>query len=121
MENLQINMAFEKGEGLLRTAQEELCRPQEDVVPYMVYQKAKLATSEFLTSFLLHYGVDALSADPEVLLNQCREINNHFYELNITPFIKVGKNDDVWINTESSRNFVLIAENTRALVLQQLD
>lgn len=120
MENVQINLDFEKGEKLLRTAQEELCRPLEDVVPYMVYQKAKLATSEFLISFLAHHGTDGLSTDPEILLNQCREINNNFYELNITPLIKVGKNDDVWINTQSAKNFVLIAENTRAMVLRQL-
>lgn len=118
MENLQLNLAFEKGEEQLRMAQDELCRPEEDVVPYMVYEKAMLATAEFLISYLTHYGIEVHSIDPEVLLNQCREINNTFYELNISPLVQVGKDDDVFININSARDFVVIAENTRAMVIK---
>ena len=118
MENLQLNLAFEKGEEQLRIAQDELCRPEADVVPYMVYEKAKLATAEFLISYLIHYGIEVHSIDPEVLLNQCREINNTFYELNITPLLQIGKDDDVFVNISSARDFVTIAENTRAMVLR---
>ena len=120
MENLQLNLAFENGEELLRIAQDELCRPEEDVVPYMVYEKAKLATAEFLISFLTHYGIQVFSIDPEVLLNQCREVNNGFYELNITALINVGKDDNAWVNLASAKDFVTIAENTRAMVISQI-
>lgn len=120
MENLQINLAFEKGEELLRIAQDELCRPEEDVVPYMVFQKARLATSEFLISFLTHYGIEVYSIDPEVLLNQCREINNNFYELNIKPLIKADTEEDVWVSPQSAKDFVMIAENTRAMVIREM-
>ena len=120
MENLKINAAFEKAEDLLRVAQDELFRPEEDVVPFLVYQKAKLATSEFLVSFLTHHGLEVFSIDPEILLNQCCEINRRFYDLNITALTKVGKEEDSWVSIRSAREFVKIAENTRSLILREM-
>ena len=120
MENQQINLAFEKGEELLSIAQEELYRPEEDIVTYMVYQKAKLATSEFLISFLTHYGIEVSSTEPQILLNQCRKINPDFNELNIDPMIKVWNDKNLWINSQPAKDFVTIAEETRAMVLRTI-
>ena len=120
MENLKINIAFEKGEDLLRVAQEELFRPEEDVVPYMVYQKAKLATCEFLIGYLTHNGLDAISVDLEVLLNQCREINENFFGLNVEPLTKVGKSEDVWVSLPAAKEFVAIAESSKSMVIREL-
>ncbi len=68
-------------------ANEELCRPQEDVVSIMVCKKAQRATENFLRGFLLQNGKEpGIEKTLDELLNQCVAINPNFEKVDLSHF-----------------------------------
>ncbi|MEJ2162795.1 MAG: hypothetical protein P8X60_05595 [Robiginitalea sp.] len=78
---------FEEAILKLREANDELCRPEEDVVRSLVCSNAHIAIEKYLTGFLLlnsiNPGVDETIDD---LYKQCKSINKHFEEVNLSGF-----------------------------------
>tara|TARA_R110000787_G_scaffold17143_3_gene54115 strand:+ start:13472 stop:13846 length:375 start_codon:yes stop_codon:yes gene_type:complete len=68
-------------------ANEELCRPQEDVVSIMVCKKSQLAVNDFLRGFLLQQGVEPkIDMTLEELYKGCLTINPNFKKVDLTNF-----------------------------------
>ncbi len=68
-------------------ANEELCRPEEDVVSIMVCKKSQLAVNDFLRGFLLQHGVESKTdMTLEGLYKKCLTLNPNFKKVDITNF-----------------------------------
>jgi len=81
-----IKTKFELGDQFLELAQEELNRPAEDVVSYMVCRSVKKSISSYLMGFLLKNKV--LFNEEETvhdLLKKCQEVNNKFKSIDLSP------------------------------------
>ena len=68
-------------------ANEELCRPEEDVVSVMVCKKAQRATENFLRGFLLQQGVEpGIEKTLDELYQNCILINPNFSLVDLSSF-----------------------------------
>lgn len=102
---------------LLTTAKEELCRPDEDVVHYMVCKHAYKATEKYMAGFLVKNGVRIHnSTSINDLLGQCRSIDPGFKKLNLDPLTRAGDPQDLWMNKHTANEFILLAEQTKSHV-----
>lgn len=71
----------------LKDANEELCRPEEDVVAFMVCKNSQIAINNFLKGYLLQNGIEA-SSDEKIdeLYAKCKSINENFGKINLEGF-----------------------------------
>ncbi len=68
-------------------ANEELCRPEEDVVSVMVCKKAQRATENFLRGFLLQNNVEpGIEKTLDELYQKCILINPSFSLVDLSSF-----------------------------------
>jgi hypothetical protein len=112
-----IKTIIEQGEEYYHSAQEELFKPEEDVVHYMVCRSAYKATHKFLTGFLMQKGTQINSKlSLEELLKMCRKINPKFNALKLDPFFHATEEEDVWMNLGTAKDFLGMATETRKLV-----
>ena len=81
------NLLLEDAKQKLQDAREELCRPEEDVVAFMVCKNAQQAIQNYLSAFLSHHGIDA-STDitVESLYRKCRSIDPRFEKVDLAGF-----------------------------------
>ena len=71
----------------VREANEELCRPEEDVVSVLVCKKSQRATENFLKGYLLHNGIDPSESNTlEDLYDQCKSFNKNFKKIDMSSF-----------------------------------
>ena len=81
-----IKTKFEQGDQFLELAQEELNRPAEDVVSYMVCRSVNKSISSYLMGFLLKnkmvFGEEETVHD---LLKKCQQINSKFKRIDLSP------------------------------------
>ena len=71
----------------VKEADDELCRPEEDVVSFLVCKKSQRATENFLKGFLLQNGVEPNGFNSlEELYNQCITINKNFKKFDLSNF-----------------------------------
>ena len=71
----------------LRDANDELCRPEEDVVASLVCSNAHAAIENYLKGYLMLNAVSP-SADASIdnLYQQCKNLNTHFEEVHLSGF-----------------------------------
>lgn len=68
-------------------ANEELCRPEEDVVSILVCKKAQLATNNFLKGYLLRNGIEPKNdITLSQLYQECLAINPNFKKIDLSNF-----------------------------------
>ncbi len=71
----------------LKEANDELCRPAEDVVSFMVCQNSHIAIENYLKGFLIENGIDPeASASVDSLYEQCKAVNRNFEKVNLSGF-----------------------------------
>ena len=78
---------FDEAIERLNEANEELFRPEEDIVSYSVCKNAQYAIENYLKGFLLQHGVDTseyLTID--ALFEQCKKINPNFEKVDLSDF-----------------------------------
>lgn len=76
---------FEKAVQSLKRANNELCRPEEDVVAAVVCKISQEATTNYLKGFLLMKGIQPPEgASISTLYEKCRSINSHFDKIDIS-------------------------------------
>lgn len=86
MENKAVGL-FNEAVKKLQEANEELCRPEEDVVSYLVCKNSQYAIENFLKAFLLSKGIDPQDYKSiNSLYEQCVAINPKFKNLELTGF-----------------------------------
>ena len=111
--------AIVQAEELFQMAQEELARPEEDVVPYSVCRNAFKSVNKYLSGYLLKNGIDIhASMSLDVLLKHCMELNPRFKELNLDPLYSSSQPEDVWMDMDTANEFIHLASRTRELVDQ---
>ncbi len=111
--------AISQAEEMYRNAQEELARPEEDVVPYSVCRNAFKSVNKYLSGYLLQHGVDIhASMSLDALLSQCQAINPKFNDLNLDPLYSTSEPEDVWMDMDVVKEYIDIASKTRAMVGQ---
>lgn len=80
----------------LNDANQELYRPEEDMVTYLVCKNSQMAIENYLKGYLLKYDVNTSKSNTiESLYEQCKLINKRFEKVNLSGF------DCKSVNTES--------------------
>jgi HEPN domain-containing protein len=95
---------FDEAIQKLREANDELCRPEEDVVTSLVCSNSQFAIQNYLKGFLMLKG--SVSSDGESidrLYEQCRIINKNFEEVNLSGFECNAHKEDSRFCNESSQ------------------
>ncbi|MEG9327167.1 HEPN domain-containing protein [Salinimicrobium catena] len=86
MENKAIRL-FSEAIKKLQEADSELCRPEEDVVSYLVCKNSQFAIENFLKGYLLNKGIDPQDYESiNSLYEQCVAINPKFKDLDLSGF-----------------------------------
>ena len=121
MNDQKIETMFEQANRLINSAQEELCRPEEDVVPYLVCRNAFLSVNKYLIGYLLMHEIDHnATMSLEILLEQCRAIDPKFNNLNLDSLYNanIHEYDDVWMDMNTVGEFIDLAKQTKNMVSQ---
>ena len=80
----RANLFYSKAVEKLKLANEELCRPQEDVVTPMICQNSRLAIEHYLKGYLVKYGRNPSEGETiESLFEQCKILNPRFESLGL--------------------------------------
>ena len=119
--NQQVKIRLDRAEQHFYKAKDELRKPEYDVVPYSVCQNSYYSIIFYLSGFLSQNGVEV--QEPmilEDLIKQCRKIDPKFQDLHLTPFYYPPQTEDVWMNMDTARDFLAIAEKTSQMVEQGL-
>jgi len=87
----------------LNEANEELFRPEEDIVSMVVCKNSQFAVENYLKGFLLQNGVDPSNFKTiDSLYEKCKSINKNFEKVNLSDFeCKSHKMDSRYCNEVS--------------------
>ena len=87
----------------LRDANDELCRPEEDVVNSLVCSNAHSAIENYLKGFLELNGISTQDEESiDSLYQKCKSINPHFEEVHLSGFHCNDHKDESRFGNESS-------------------
>ena len=116
MNSTEIKTIFEQGDQFLDLAQEEMNRPAEDVVSYMVCRSVRASISHYLKGFLLENKV-AFSEDEalDVLLEKSQTIDSNFKNIDLSP-LKFTKDYEYSAEIDQMGACINIANLTRGLI-----
>ena len=83
----EVQELYGKAVQKLKEANDELCRPEEDVVAFMVCKNSQLAISNFLRGYLLENDM-AVDTDATIdeMYGKCKEFNANFEKINLAGF-----------------------------------
>ncbi|MEO9805995.1 MAG: hypothetical protein ABJF04_22240 [Reichenbachiella sp.] len=102
-----------------QSAEEELLKPAEDIVPYLVCRNAYRAIQNYLTGFLMNHD---LKANPGITLKEilldCRNYDSRFSNLHLDLLYDAHENEDVWMDLDIANQFMKLANQTKQLVVQ---
>ncbi len=83
----QVDKLYSEAVQKLKEANEELCRPEEDVVAYLVCQNSQIAIGKFLKGFLLQNRRTIENEQTiDDLYASCLAINDNFKEIDLAGF-----------------------------------
>jgi HEPN domain-containing protein len=75
---------FNKAQNNLKGANEELFKPEEDVVSYLVCKNSQYAIENYLKGYLTLRGYETHENETmESLLDRCKSLNSSFNEINL--------------------------------------
>lgn len=78
---------FEEAAEKLNEANEQLFRPEEDIVTYTVCKNSQFAIENYLKGFLAQHGVDPGDYKTiDGLYKQCKKINKNFEKVDLSEF-----------------------------------
>jgi len=101
--NDKANKLFDDAIEKLNEANEELFRPEEDIVSFVVCKNSQFAVENFLKGFLLQNGVDPSNFKTiDSLYEKCKSINKKFEKVDLSEFeCKSHKMDSRYCNEVS--------------------
>jgi len=115
----KINATLTQAEAHLNNAREELYKPEEDIVPYSICKCSHGAIVDYLSAYLMRHGRKLPDKHTvEELLSYCREVDEAFNELHLSPFYHPTDTEDIWMNPDTARDFLTMADKTREIVHQ---
>ena len=78
---------YDEAVQMLKDAGDELYRPKEDVVSFLVCKNSQFAIQNFLRGYLLQHGIETADEDTiETLYNKCKSINKNFEKVDLQGF-----------------------------------
>ncbi|WP_148232085.1 HEPN domain-containing protein [Maribacter sp. HTCC2170] len=87
----------------LKEANDELCRPEEDVVSSLVCRNSHDAIEKYLKGFLIENGTEANNDESvDSMYEKCKKINPHFEEVHLSGFECNAHKDESRFCNESS-------------------
>jgi hypothetical protein len=117
MYNEKIKTTLDEAEELFDAAKEELYKPEEDVVHYMVCHNAFKSVNQYLTGYLLNHGVEIyVSMSLAALLDQCRLIDKKFNDLNLDLLYTFNEDENIWMDIDNTLEYMELAAQTRKMV-----
>jgi len=120
MSTNKIKTKLEQGDQFLELAQEEMNRPAEDVVSYMVCRSIRKSISLYLKGFLLDNEVAFNEEETvEVLLKKCQAINSHFKDIDISP-LTFTKDYEYTAEIDQMGKCIDLARETKELIIHKL-
>jgi HEPN domain-containing protein len=82
-----VSKYFREAVSKLKEANQELFKPEEDVVTYLVCKKAQHAIENYLKGYLLKNGIDYSGFDSiESMYQECVRLNEEFKKVDLTNF-----------------------------------
>lgn len=115
----QVKTPLQQAEEFLQIAQEELYKPEEDVVRYMVCRSAYKAVQNYLTAYLVKQNIKTNpTMTIENLLDLCRKSNPIFNDLKLDLLYNAHEEEDVWMDMGTAQEFMDLASKTKVLVLK---
>jgi HEPN domain-containing protein len=83
----KANKLFVTAKKKLNEAKEELFRPEEDMVSYLVCKNSQVAIENYLKGYLLKNGVDIDDCKTiDSLFKQCVAVNSNFEKIDLSEF-----------------------------------
>lgn len=83
----QANKLFVEAIGKLSEANEELCRPEKDMVPFVVCKNSQQAIDKYMRGFLIEKGVDAGNYSTiDDLYTECLKLSPNFNKIDLADF-----------------------------------
>ena len=120
MNTNKIIEKFEQGDQFLELAREEMNRPAEDVVSYMVCRSVRKSISNYLKGFLLDNKVGFDEEETiDVLLNKCQAINSNFKNIDLSP-LQFTKDYEYTAEIDQMGRCINLATETKGLILSKL-
>lgn len=102
--NKKANKLFKAAKEKLSEANEELFRPKEDVVSYLVCKNSQYAIENYLRGYLYDNGIDSSKFKTiEDLYQQCKLINKKFENVDLSDFKCKSYNADTRYCNEISK------------------
>ncbi len=81
----KANKFFEDAINKLKVANEELNRPEEDVITYSVCKNSQLAIENYLKGYLTQNGIEASNYKTiDSLYDECVKVNKNFEKVNLS-------------------------------------
>lgn len=100
----RANKLYEEAIQKLKEANDELCRPEEDVVSQLVCSNSQDAIVNYLRGFLLQNEIETGEGEAiNSLYDQCMAINKHFEEVHLSGFECNAHKDESRFCNESSQ------------------
>ena len=113
----QLKNPVEQAEEFFQTAQEELYKPEEDVVRYMVCKSAFNAVLKYLTAYLQERSIPIGQEETlESILELCRKDDPKFNNLALELLYNAHEEEDVWMDMATAQEFMDLAIATRKMV-----
>lgn len=86
---------FDEAVKKLQEANEELCRPEEDVVSYLVCKNSQYAMESFMRGYLLKNNIETAGDENiNTLFKRCVVLNEKFGEIDLHDFTCKGHKSD---------------------------
>lgn len=113
----KFQTTLDQADELFDTAQNELARPEEDVVPYSVCRSAFKSVNKYLTGYLIKNGLEIHSSmSLEEMLKKCQEIDPKFNDLDLKLLYSTSEEENVWTDMKMVKEYIAMAEKTKKLV-----
>ncbi|MBT8191196.1 MAG: hypothetical protein HKN67_11505 [Saprospiraceae bacterium] len=119
MEDLFVKNLWDEADELLMQADNELNRPEEDVVSPLVCNISRLAIRKYLTGYLLKNGIEPdIPTTMGSLLEQCRSHNKSFENIDFSPINchEEEHDTDYCLNVEDVGGCYKVAQFTEDIV-----
>ena len=96
----KATLLFDNALEKLKEASEELFKPEEDVVSYLVCKNSQYAIENFLKGFLLQNGIQPTDSETlDSLYEKCKDLNEGFKNVKLSDFnCKSGPIDASYCN-----------------------
>ena len=98
---------YDEANNLFDLAQEHMCKPEEDVVTYVVCHTLYKSSILYLKAWLEQNGYEVdENSNLEQLLTRCREVDSKFADLKLEPLFNANVTDEVWMSLDKVKEFV---------------